>query len=69
MTAQLYLFTLGDPALQEESLPARGFMLFELLGLHLGNRGGPRPAEVQNSPGKLETPLPLLEQQTLCSDH
>lgn len=64
MAVQLYLFTLGDPTLQEGSLPACGFMLFGLPGLHLGSCGGPRPAEVQTFPGRLETLLPLLEQQT-----
>lgn len=42
VAVQLYVFTLGDPTLQEDSLPARGFMLCGLLALHLGNCGGPR---------------------------
>ena len=64
MAAQLYLFTLGDPTLQEDPLPARGFMrcglwaciwvIAEVLGLQ----------KCRTSPGRLETLLPLLEQQT-----
>ena len=42
VAVQLYVFTLGDPTLQEDSLPTRGFTLCGLLNLHLGNRGGPR---------------------------
>lgn len=61
VAVQLYVFTLGDPTLQEDSLPTRGFTLCGLLNLHLGNRGGPR---LPRGGGKLETLLPLLEQQT-----
>lgn len=35
-------------------------------GLHLGNRGGPRPAQVPSFPGRLETLLPLLGQRTFA---
>ena len=38
VAVQLYVFTLGDPTLQEDSLPTRGFTLCGLLNLHLGNR-------------------------------
>lgn len=61
VAVQLYVFTLGDPTLQEDSLPTRGFTLCGLLNLHLGNRGGPR---LPRGRGRLETLLPLLEQQT-----
>lgn len=53
---QLYVFTLGDPTQQKDSLPAHSFMLGGLLGLHLGNRGGPQPAEVHNFPGETAPP-------------
>ena len=61
VAVQLYVFTLCDPTLQEDSLPTRGFTLCGLLNLHLGNRGGPR---LPWGGGNLETLLPLLEQQT-----
>lgn len=61
---QLRLLTLGDPILQTDPLPARGFMLCGPLGLHLGNRGGPQPA---HSPGRPEALPPLPEQQALWS--
>lgn len=61
---QLRLLTLGDPILQTDPFPARGFMLCGPLGLHLGNLGGPQPARFPRRPEA----LPLLpEQQALWS--
>lgn len=53
---QLYLLTLGDPSLQEDSLPARGSMLRGLPGLHLGSRGGPQPAHLPRKTASPSSP-------------
>lgn len=56
MVVQLCLLTLGDPALQRDSLPARAFMLHRFLSPHLGDRGA-----LTCRSAKL-----LLEMETLC---